>query len=228
MGTSHPSKRNRREVPDLLSWVQCFGFYTAIVVSAYPERMKQLIAYQTLIVREARRCGGKGWKAYDSIFHQQMAGDTMANSWNRGECVYPYGRHRPQVVGLSGPPANMDWHRAWCCICGRCIGHACSYLVVTFDVHHSFKLIGFRVHERRAKHDWQLGGGGSQRLLVSPTGVAGDGMVDSQGHCCYMSDLRRLDTCIPLVAQAVPACLCRVVTRLYPGTWASELLAHPD
>ncbi len=36
-GTSHPSKRNRREVTDLLSWVQCFGSYTAIVMSAHPE-----------------------------------------------------------------------------------------------------------------------------------------------------------------------------------------------
>ena len=33
---STPSARARREVPDLLSWVQCFGTYVAIVTSKYP------------------------------------------------------------------------------------------------------------------------------------------------------------------------------------------------
>ena len=69
--SSEPSSsRSRREVPDLLSWVQCFCTYVAIVTSKKPEKMRQLLAYQTLIVREARRCGGKGWLAYDSYFRQ--------------------------------------------------------------------------------------------------------------------------------------------------------------
>ena len=55
-------KRQCREIPDLLSWVQCFGSYMGVVNSRYPEKIKQLLAYQTLIVREARRCGGQ-WLA---------------------------------------------------------------------------------------------------------------------------------------------------------------------
>ena len=51
---------NRREVPDLLSWVQCFGMYAAVLSSNYPEKVHELYAYQTMIVREASRCGGKG------------------------------------------------------------------------------------------------------------------------------------------------------------------------
>lgn len=74
--------KNRREVPDLLSWVQCFGTYMAVVTSKAPHRMKQLLAYQTLIVREARRCGGRGWLAYDSYFRQQVVGDESAD-WSR-------------------------------------------------------------------------------------------------------------------------------------------------
>ena len=66
---------SRRGVPDLLSWVQCFGTYMAAVVTKYPHRMKELLAYQTLIVREARRCGGRGWLAYDSFFRQQTGRD---------------------------------------------------------------------------------------------------------------------------------------------------------
>ena len=79
---SLPAPRCRREIPDLLSWVQCFGTYMAIVVSKYPHRMRELLAYQTLIVREARRCGGRGWLAYDSFFRQQAVGDDAAD-WSR-------------------------------------------------------------------------------------------------------------------------------------------------
>ena len=78
---SNPS-RSRREISDLLSWVQCFGIYIAVVTSKQPERMRQLMAYQTLMVREARRCGGKGWLAYDSYFRQQAVGDDKAD-WSR-------------------------------------------------------------------------------------------------------------------------------------------------
>lgn len=63
----------RREIPDLLSWIQCFGMYTAVVASRSPERMQPMLAYQTMMVREARRRGGKGWLNYDTMFRQQAA-----------------------------------------------------------------------------------------------------------------------------------------------------------
>ena len=74
--------KNRREILDVLSWVQCFGTYMAIITSKYPERVRQLLAYQTLIVREARRCGAKGWLAYDFYFRQQVVGDEKAD-WSK-------------------------------------------------------------------------------------------------------------------------------------------------
>lgn len=76
------SKRSRREVPDLLSWVQCFSTYLAVVATQHPERVKQLLAYQTLIVCEGRHCGGKGWLAYDSMFRQQAAGHLEVD-WSK-------------------------------------------------------------------------------------------------------------------------------------------------
>ena len=74
-----PTPMSRREV---LSWVQCFGTYMAVVTSKFPHRIKELLAYQTLIVREARRCGGKGWLAYDAHFCQQVVGNESAD-WSR-------------------------------------------------------------------------------------------------------------------------------------------------
>lgn len=74
--------QGRREVPDILSWVQCFGTYASVVISKYPERRHQLIAYLITMVREARRCGGRGWQAYDAMFRQQAAGDTSTD-WSK-------------------------------------------------------------------------------------------------------------------------------------------------
>jgi len=73
----------RREVPNLLTWVQCFSIYTAVIASQHPERVQKLLAYQTLIIREARRCGGCGWLSYDSYFRQQVAGEWRGDEWGR-------------------------------------------------------------------------------------------------------------------------------------------------
>ena len=62
------SKRDRREIPDLLSWVQCFGTCLAEIATKHPDRLQQLLAYQMLAVRKAHRCGGWGWLAYDTMF----------------------------------------------------------------------------------------------------------------------------------------------------------------
>ena len=53
--------QSRREVPNMLSWVQFFGIYTSIVVQTCLEKTQQLLAYQAMLLREARRCGGTGW-----------------------------------------------------------------------------------------------------------------------------------------------------------------------
>ena len=79
---SNGNSSNRRKIPDLFSWVQCFGTYAAVMTAQFPEKTRQLLAYQTMIVREARRCGGKGWLAYDSMFRQQATLDPDCD-WSR-------------------------------------------------------------------------------------------------------------------------------------------------
>ena len=54
---------SRREVPELISWVQCFSVYAAVVTAKHPDRILQLLAYQTMVVREVRRCRGQGWQS---------------------------------------------------------------------------------------------------------------------------------------------------------------------
>ena len=69
--TGKPS--GRREVPDILSWAQCFSTYACVLGEKYPQKVRELWAYLSLIVREARRCGGNGWRDYDNMFRQQAS-----------------------------------------------------------------------------------------------------------------------------------------------------------
>ena len=76
------SQVHRREVPDFLSWLQCFGVYVGIVATHKPEKLRQLMAYQTLMIREARRCGGDGWQGYDTMF-RQLAATVPSTDWGQ-------------------------------------------------------------------------------------------------------------------------------------------------
>ena len=72
-------RQGRREVPDILSWITCFGMYASVLCDKYPDKVRQMFAYQTIMVREARRCGGKGWLAYDMMFRQQAANNPKVD-----------------------------------------------------------------------------------------------------------------------------------------------------
>ena len=60
--TSNQTRPPQREIPNILSWLQCFGVFAGVVASKHPDRVPQLLAYQTTIVREARRWWGN-WVA---------------------------------------------------------------------------------------------------------------------------------------------------------------------
>lgn len=53
-------KRRARTITNLLTWVQCFATYAAVVGEKYPNRTRDLLAYIRLVVREAQRNGGDG------------------------------------------------------------------------------------------------------------------------------------------------------------------------
>ena len=72
------AKPIRREVPDILSWAQCFSVYIGVTAEKQPHTVKQLLAYQSTVLREARRCGGTGWRGYDSLFRQLAAADNSS------------------------------------------------------------------------------------------------------------------------------------------------------
>ena len=61
-------QRQPQRVASLMTWVQCFVTYAAVVPEAHPHCMRDLMAYLRMIMREAQRHGGDGWRSYDVLF----------------------------------------------------------------------------------------------------------------------------------------------------------------
>ena len=87
-GEAESSQGRRREVPDILSWLQCFSLYAAVLGAQFPEKSKDLLAYWALLISEHRRCGGRGWILYDSAFHQQISDIREADFSKLNQSLY--------------------------------------------------------------------------------------------------------------------------------------------
>ena len=45
-------RMNRREVPDIINWLQYFSMYAAVIWSRYLEKARELWAYQATMISE--------------------------------------------------------------------------------------------------------------------------------------------------------------------------------
>ena len=86
---------NRREVPDILSWLQCFNLYMAVVVLVHPEKTRELLAYQALIAG--------GWRLYDVDFRQQIRSfDSVnfarINQWLYSTTILAFGGGKTKIL----------------------------------------------------------------------------------------------------------------------------------
>lgn len=66
--------QDRKLIPDLATWTQCFALYTAVVASHDPGRVPDLMAYQSLVARTSRKYKWPSWLVYDQNFRQEAAG----------------------------------------------------------------------------------------------------------------------------------------------------------
>ena len=63
----------RREIPDFKSRMLYFNAYAAVACAKYPQKARELLAYQALMIAEHRKCGGRSWLLYNCAFCQQIS-----------------------------------------------------------------------------------------------------------------------------------------------------------
>ena len=67
-----PTKR-RKEITDILTWMQAFSVYMLVLTTYWPARITDLLKYQLLIMRTAQQFSGSTWLSYDRAFRRQAA-----------------------------------------------------------------------------------------------------------------------------------------------------------
>ena len=69
-------KLKRRAVTNSLEWIQCFSIYIAIIAQKHPERVPDLLGYQSLIIDASIQYEGDNWIGYDRRFHLSVAANS--------------------------------------------------------------------------------------------------------------------------------------------------------
>ena len=79
--SARPSKHKQRTVTTILEWIQCFSIYLAVIAKKQPQRIPDLLAYQTLIIESQLEYQSDAWMGYDRRFRQRAAANPHT-SWS--------------------------------------------------------------------------------------------------------------------------------------------------
>jgi len=79
--TSSPKKPKRR-IEDISMWLEAFSMYCLVLVSHFPNRWKDLLQYQLLILRTHRQFTGQVWLSYDRVFRENAAATNLTD-WSQ-------------------------------------------------------------------------------------------------------------------------------------------------
>ena len=74
-------KGKKRLVTSILNWAQCFSPYAAIISRKHPERVPDLLGYQSLIIDAQRQFRGDHGMGYSRRFRHRAAATGKNNNW---------------------------------------------------------------------------------------------------------------------------------------------------
>ena len=100
-----PAKR-RKEITDILSWMQAFSVYTLVLTSYWPARIADLLKYQLLIMRTAQQFAGSTWLSYDRAFRRQAAAYRLTD-WSVMNAELYYFHVSAAAAAAKSPSASI-------------------------------------------------------------------------------------------------------------------------
>lgn len=111
-----PVKTKRRQVTNILEWVQCYSIYVAVLTAKHPQKILDLLGYQALIVEACLEYGSDAWLGYDRRFRQMAAAspDTVwakidPTLWNMAFTGQAKSRRCKFCFSLTHPSEDCDW-----------------------------------------------------------------------------------------------------------------------
>ena len=111
-----PWETKKRQVTSILEWVQCFGIYIAVIAAKHPEKIKDLLGYQALIIEAHMEYDSDTWLGYDRRFRQTAAASPCMvwaridpTLWNMAFTGQAKAKRRKYCFSLSHLPEDCDW-----------------------------------------------------------------------------------------------------------------------
>ena len=117
----------------MLSWIQCFTVYTAIVCSQDPGRLNDLLGYMVIMSNEGRRFKYQGWLTYDEMFRQSVVKSKCSSpDHHTSQCALTERKpaYRPPSPPRRKRPRSRSPDRGICYAWndGKCSrGYSCKY-----------------------------------------------------------------------------------------------------
>lgn len=123
--TSTP-KKPKKQIEDISGWMEAFSVYCCMLTAHFPNRAKDLLLYQMLILRTYRHFSGRVWLAYDRAIREHAAA-TNVTDWSAVN-VQLFNFHaagaavRGDTANVSSEPhgaasSNIicrSWNSGWC------------------------------------------------------------------------------------------------------------------
>ena len=103
----------RKTIPDLATWVQCFGLYVAVMATVQPQRVPELMAYQAIIAKARQTYRRPSWIVYDQTFWQEMAGEK-GQSWARVDPSVCFFGQNMNTENWCSTCRSLDYTSATC------------------------------------------------------------------------------------------------------------------
>ena len=72
----------KKPIRDVLTWVQCFNIYIAVMAKKYPDMVPEMLAYLLIVLRAQREYEEPAWHVYDEAFWDKAAG-TGNRKWSQ-------------------------------------------------------------------------------------------------------------------------------------------------
>ena len=102
-----PRRVNKRQITDLVDWIEALSIYTLILISYFPHRWRDLTAYKLLIIRTYRQFAGRAWLNNDKAFREHVAAARVTDWSSLNVQLYNFHTAGSQVR-TPGPRQSSD------------------------------------------------------------------------------------------------------------------------
>ena len=122
------TQARKRPINNIVTWVQCFGRYTAAMAKRYPECTPGFMSHMLAVLKAHGEVEGQAWRLYDEVYREKMA-STGVRRWP-GVDVQVYqetcGGHPGRRVEMA-PPLSRATGGGRPSVCWQYNEGTCSY-----------------------------------------------------------------------------------------------------